>query len=166
MEATRNFERAVELDPRNMDFLMNAGETYQSLHRYSDSSRLYERALAISPHDYFARILHALQPFLEHADVQPLRRELNAILTEEPSAADKIADVLFQCAILERDAAATARAVAAIPKDGISPGGNFVHPREWFVGVAARTFQDTTTAQAYFTAARAIEEKVVLERPD
>ena len=165
-EATRNLERAVELDPRNFGILEETADTYRGLRRYSDAIRLAERALAVSPRDYFARILRALLPFFERADIGPLRTELSAILTEEPGAAEKIADVLFRCAIAERDAAAANRALAAIPPEGISPGGNFIYPREWFTGVAARTFNDPATARSSFSAARAIEEKITRDQPD
>jgi len=136
------------------------------LRRYSDAIRLWESALAVSPRDYFARIFRALLPFSERADIGPLRAELSAILKEEPGAAEKISDVLFRCAMVERNSAAANRALAAIPPEGISPGSNFIFPREWFVGVAARTFQDVATARTSFTAARAIEEKLTRDQPD
>jgi TolB-like protein/Tfp pilus assembly protein PilF len=165
-EATRNLERAVELDPRNVGILMDTADTYRGLRRYSEATRLFERAVAISPGDYWARIFRALQPFFERADIRPLRTELAAILTEEPAAAEKIDDVLFRCALAERDSVEANRALAAIPREGISPGGNFIYPREWFAGVAARTFNDPATARTSFTAARAIEEKLTREQPD
>ncbi|MFN2542080.1 MAG: tetratricopeptide repeat protein [Chthoniobacterales bacterium] len=165
-EAIRNFEHAVELDPRNVKFLMNAGGTYETLHRHLEATRMFDRAVAVSPRDYFARILRASQPLNERADIRPLHAELGAILAEEPAAAEKIADVLFFCAVLERDRVATNRALAAIRPEGIAATGNFVLPREWFVGVAAQTFNDPATARASFTAARAIDEKLVRDQPD
>jgi TolB-like protein/Tfp pilus assembly protein PilF len=165
-EATRNFERAVELDPRNFEILEEAAGTYQAMRRYPDAIRLAERALALSPHDYFARIERGLLPFFERADIRPLRRELFAILTDEPGAAEKIADVLFRCAMAERDSAAANRALVAIPPEGISPGGNFIYPREWFVGVAARTFNGDAAARGSFSAARLLVGKLVSDQPD
>jgi TolB-like protein/class 3 adenylate cyclase/Tfp pilus assembly protein PilF len=165
-EATRNLERAVELDPRNFGILLETADTYRGLRQYSDAIRLSERALAVSPRDYFARILRASLPFFERADIGSLRTELSAILTEEPGAAGKIADVMFRCAMAERDSAAADRAVTAIPPEGISPGGNFIFPREWFVGVAARTFNDAATARSSFSAAHAVEEKLTHDQPD
>jgi TolB-like protein/Tfp pilus assembly protein PilF len=165
-EATRNLERAVELDPRNFGILDETAWTYRGLRRYSDAIRLNERALAVSPRDYFARSLRGLLPFFERADITPLRTEFAAILTEEPAAAEKIADVLFRCAMAERDSAAVNRALAAIPPEGISPYGNFIYPREWFAGVAARTFDDPATARTSFSAARLLEEKITRDQPD
>src|SRR5204862_6472197 len=37
---------------------------------------------------------------------------------------------------------------------------------EWFVGLAARVFGDTESAQSTFMAARSTEEKIVSEQPD
>ena len=165
-EAINNLERAVELDPQNVHILLLAGGTYEGLRRYAESNRVFERAVAISPGDYFSRIGLAIVPFLARADVRPLRAELTAILIGEPGAAEKIADVMFRCALAERDSAAVNRAVAAIPAGGISPGGNFVFPREWFIGLAARTFDDAPLAQSSFGAARTILEKLVREQPD
>jgi len=165
-ELTRNLERAIELDPLNFGTLLDSAHIYNRSRRYGDAMRLTERAVAIRPHHYFARIELAMLPFFEQADIKPLRKELSEILTEEPGAAEKIADVLFLCAMAERDSAAVDRAVAAIPAEGISAGGNFIFPREWFVGVAARTFNDEATAQRSFNAARVLEEKITRDQPD
>jgi tetratricopeptide (TPR) repeat protein len=127
---------------------------------------LSERAVAISPGNYWARIGRAMLPFFERADIRPLRTELSAILTEEPGAAEKIDDVLFVCAMAERDSAAVNRALAAIPPEGVSPGGNFIFPREWFAAIAAQTFKDAASARTSFVAARAIEEKLTRDQPD
>jgi tetratricopeptide (TPR) repeat protein len=140
---------------------------YHYLRRYPEATRMLDRAAAVSPHDYFARIKRAFQLFSERADLRPLRTELNAILAEEPAAAEKIADFLFVCATLERDSAATARALTAIPSEGLGDDrNNFQSPREWFVGLAARTFGDAAKAHSAFIAARAIQEKVVRDQPD
>lgn len=89
-EAIRNAERAVELDPRNSEHLVLAGGNYLVLRRYSDCRPLIERALRVDPHDLNARIVCAKLPFWERADLRPLRKELLAILAEEPAAAAKI----------------------------------------------------------------------------
>jgi tetratricopeptide (TPR) repeat protein len=61
-EATRDYERAVDLDPRNFVAVFEAARTYQVLRRYSNSNRLFARAIAISPLQYAARIQLALNP--------------------------------------------------------------------------------------------------------
>jgi TolB-like protein/Flp pilus assembly protein TadD/predicted Ser/Thr protein kinase len=45
------YERAVALDPRNSELLIDAALTYVYLRRFPDALRLYERALDITPND-------------------------------------------------------------------------------------------------------------------
>jgi tetratricopeptide (TPR) repeat protein len=94
-EAIRNLERAVELDPRDLENLLVAGYNYDGLHRYADARRMYERAVAVAPHDYSVRIARAWLPLSEKADIRPLRAEIDAILREEPQAAPKIAEAII-----------------------------------------------------------------------
>jgi len=166
-EAVMNFERAAELDPRDLESVMNVAFTYEGLKRYSDATRMYERAAALSPPDYGPRIAaRSNQALNERADTRPLRTELNAIMAEDPKAIPQIAADLYFCAILERDRAATERALAVIPPEGLYTAGNFVRPREWFVGYAARVFGETETARTAFIAARSKLEKIVQEQPE
>jgi TolB-like protein/Tfp pilus assembly protein PilF len=166
-EAVHNFERAVELDPRHIESIMNTGFTYHGLRRYSDATRMYERAAALSPPDYFPRIAaRSFQARYERADIRPLRAELNAILAENPKAITEIAEDLWECALIERDRAAAERALAAIPSEGLYVPGNFLRPREEFVGYAARLFGDAETARTALTTARAKLQKTVDEQPE
>jgi Flp pilus assembly protein TadD len=59
-EAEANFNRAVELDPRNFVVLMEAGSTFQGMRRYSEAKHLYEQALTILPNDPFVSFLLGL----------------------------------------------------------------------------------------------------------
>ena len=45
------WERALALDPRNMELLMPAAETYDILRQFPAALRLYDRALDITPND-------------------------------------------------------------------------------------------------------------------
>jgi serine/threonine-protein kinase len=165
-EAIKNFERAIELDPRNVELLWEGAVTYGTVRRYADESRLLRRALAVSPTYYSARIGLAFIPFYEHADLRALNQLLSEVLNEDPGGAERVAYIMFPCAIAERDRAMADRAIAAMPPGGVSAGGNFVLPREWYSGFAARTFNDRQLAQSSFTAARGILEKLVTEQPD
>ena len=120
-EALRNFERAVELDPRNVEYLKTTAEACSTLRRYGEANRIGRRALALSPHDNWLRIFLASKPVWERADTRPWRNELNAIVSENPGIAPTISEDLWVCAIFERDVAAAERALATIPREGI-PG--------------------------------------------
>ena len=72
-EATRNFERALELDPRNFFILQQLALAYGWQRRYADESRSYDRALTIVPADPNTRILQAQVALDWHADIKPFR---------------------------------------------------------------------------------------------
>jgi TolB-like protein/Flp pilus assembly protein TadD len=166
-EAIRNFERGIDLDPRNFRYLVETAFTYQVMHRYSEASRLFERALAIVPNDHFIRTQLAELPLFESADLAPLQKELSTILNEDPKAATEIANALFDYALAIRNANGLTRALHAIRPEGLrDPYNNSLWARDWFVGLAARTFGDTDGAQTAFTAARVIEEKAVRDQPE
>jgi TolB-like protein len=167
VESIRNWERGVSLDPRNFRFLEETAFTYQVLRRFRESARMYERALSILPGDQFVRTQLAQIPFSERADLQPWRTQLSAIVNEDPKAATDIANGLFNCAMSQRDPAMVTRALQSIRAEGLRDTyNNSLWTRDWFVGLAARTFGDEPKARAAFAAARFIEEKTLREQPD
>jgi tetratricopeptide (TPR) repeat protein len=167
-EAIRNFDRAVELDPRNSEFLLEAARNYSLLRRYSESSELWARMIAVAPHKWDPPVARAGLAFLERADVRPLRKELSALLAKHPEAANDsdFAGDFFSCAMAERDSVAVSRAIDCIPVEGLLADNIIKWPREFFAGVAARAFNDTAAAHASFTAARAIAQKIIHDKPE
>jgi tetratricopeptide (TPR) repeat protein len=171
-EAIRNFDRAVELDPRNPGSLLEAARNYSGLRRYSESSELFGRMVAVAPRKWSPPVRRAEQPFRERADVRPLRKALSALVAEHPEAANDsdFADIFFLCAMAERDSAAVKRALDCTPAEGrldqLWTDNSIKWPREFFAGVAARAFNDTAAAHASFTTARAIAQKIVRDKPD
>ncbi|MFN2622332.1 MAG: FlgO family outer membrane protein [Chthoniobacterales bacterium] len=165
-EAMRNLDRAIELDPLNFGLLSDAATTAGFLRLYPEANGLLERALKISPRDYAMRTQLALNAIHGRADTLPLHALLSNILNEEPRAAERIAYGLFYCAWAERDSAAMARALAAIPAEGMQDDTTFLAPREWYAGLAARTFGDLSAAQTSFTAGRVAADKMLREQPD
>ena len=166
-ESVRNWERGVSLDPRNFRYLMEAAFTDTALRRFSAADKIYQRALAILPQDHFAQTQRAQLAFSARADLAPWRTTLAAILDKDPEAATEIANGLFFCALAERNPEAVKRAIESIRPEGLrDPYNNSLWAREWFVGLAARTFGDNAGAQRAFLAARSIEEKTVREQPN
>jgi TolB-like protein len=166
-ESLRNFERAIDLDPRNFRYLEEAAFTYQVLRRDDKSAAMFARALTILPSDQFVRTELAQIPFAARADLQTWRAELSRILSADPTAATGIANGLFFCALAERDSALVRRALESIRPEGLRDTyNNSLWSREWFIGLAARTFNEPAKARAAFTTARALEEKAVRDQPD
>jgi TolB-like protein/class 3 adenylate cyclase/Tfp pilus assembly protein PilF len=166
-ESAQNWERCVSLDPRNFRFVVETAFTYQALRRFAESAHTFERALSVIPTDHFARAQLAQIPFFEYADVQSWGTKLSAIINEDPKAATEIGNDLVNCALAERDSALATRALQSIRAEGLPDSyNNSLWARDWFVGLAARTFGDEAKAHAAFTAARAIETKIVRDQPD
>jgi TolB-like protein/class 3 adenylate cyclase/Flp pilus assembly protein TadD len=162
-EATRNLERAVELDPRNFFILQQLALTYQSQRRYADEARTYDRALTIVPADPNTRILRALIALDWRADIKPFQATLATLVAQNPSVA---ADVdLPRYALCERTAAAATRTLTNYPREGVVNNGvNF--PYEYWHGAVARCQGDSAKARTAFTAARREVEKTVEQQPD
>jgi TolB-like protein/Tfp pilus assembly protein PilF len=166
-DALRNFDRAADLDPRNLTSCEESGFTRDGMRRFAEARVWLERALSIAPRDYFVRTELSQLPYYERADVRPWRVQLTAIANEGADAAAHSALSFVVCALAERDRGAAARALAIVPPEGaVSPYDNFLLPREWFVGLVARSFGDAKATQPVFAAARNIAQKIVQDQPD
>jgi serine/threonine protein kinase/Tfp pilus assembly protein PilF len=167
-EAIRNLERAVDLDPRNVERLWRVGQIYSSdLRRYRDAIAMANRALALEPRSAFLRALPAVIGVEVDANMAPLRATLNAIEAERPASAAEVANISFQLALRERDADAAAHALANIPSEGKGTTyySDIPYPHAWFEGLLAKLRQDAPAAHSAFTAARAETEKLVRAQP-
>jgi TolB-like protein/class 3 adenylate cyclase/Flp pilus assembly protein TadD len=166
-DALRHFDRAVELDPLNFTNLQESAFTREILNRFEEARPLLERALAINPKNSHVRVELAMLPYYQAADVRAWRVEMDKILGEGREATSPAALWLVQCALAERNAAAADAALAVIPEAGAAnPYDNSVTPREFFVGLVARTFGDKAGAEAAFTRARVIAAKKAEEQPE
>ena len=166
-DAVKDFDRAVELDPRNSFILEESALTRCGLRRYREARTLFQRTLALNPSDYFAAAVLWQLPFAEHAKIAPLRTKLNLFLAENHDAAVHLAQTYVECALAERDRAAAEAALALVPTEGtVDPRNDSLWPRDWYVGLVAHDFGDESAAHAAFTAARAIAQKTVHEQPD
>jgi tetratricopeptide (TPR) repeat protein len=165
-EALRNFNRAIELDPRNIKFLTEAGTTCVTMRRYAEATQIYQRLLNLSPQDNSFRLDLANLAFCERADIRPFRVELNALVAHNSTRAREFARSLWLWAILERDAAAADRALAAMPAEGFHGYLGHISPKEWYVGYTARLFNRPEMARQALTSACHILEGHLREQPD
>jgi TolB-like protein/class 3 adenylate cyclase/Flp pilus assembly protein TadD len=164
-QCTRNFERACELDPRNIWILQQASQTYWLLRRFSDMARLLDRALAAGPNDASTRVARALVGLESGGETQSAYEAIKTIVAEDPSAVDAIAEQWLYVSCCRRDTAEAARALASLSPEGIVPY-NVRMPRSFCEGVAARARGDGTAAEKAFTTARAEMETILIQQPD
>lgn len=166
-DSLRNFDRAVELDPRDFVILQEAGNTYAALRNYTEAAHLIKRSAAVAEDDPFPQALVALLSFEERADVGELRAELNTILPEGKEAASHVGTLFVQCALAERDHTAALEALDLIPDEGSTESRyDITWPRDWYVGLVAHCFKDDAAAKNAFTSARAIAAEAVSEQQD
>jgi TolB-like protein/Tfp pilus assembly protein PilF/predicted Ser/Thr protein kinase len=166
-ESTRNLERALELDPRNLNTLDNLGGHYGALRRYADLKSTFDRILTIEPNNLQWKAWRASVEVHWKADIRPLRQFIDEIRATNPAAIPQIAGWWLNCALYERDAAAAKDALNLISSDELPLSLDAVHfPRPFLEGDIARMANDEQKAQMAFAAARAEQEKIVVAQPD
>jgi TolB-like protein/Flp pilus assembly protein TadD len=163
-ESNRNFERALELDPRNFTILQQLSLTYECQRRYGKMSATLKRALEIVPDDIPTKVQLAAIPLESQTDPKPLHAALDAIIAADPHAAGSLADARIELALCERDWPSAQRTLAIT--DGGCQVGSLPFSHAWCVGVVARASGDTTRAHAAFMEAEAEIKKILETQPD
>jgi TolB-like protein/predicted Ser/Thr protein kinase len=164
-ESTRNLERALERDPRNVETLYNVAANYGDLRRYAERKWMLDRALALEPNKELKAEREAVELDWK-ADTEPLHQVIDEIRTTNPAAMPKIAPFWLTCALAERDVTAAKEAVLA-SSDQFPFGADAVNfTRPFLEGVIARMTNDEQQAQLAFTAARAEQAKTVQAQAD
>jgi len=165
-EGLRELKHAMELDPRNVYRLVQIGNTYWHLRRYSESAAAYNRALAIEPNDPQLRISRANLDIAWKADTHAVHQVIDSIRATNPGAIHQMADSLMCCALADRDPEA-ARAALIAAGENTPLNDDAVHFNRSFVeGIIAGLEKDEVKAHAAFKAARAEQEKIVQAQPD
>jgi len=161
--ATRDFERSIELDPRNFHTIQQLALTYQLQHRYADQLRALDRALTIVPDDLSTLVLRAWVPADWRADLEPFQQFRAALVKKDPATANDIEDINY--ALCERTPEAISRSLAAYPPD-VAIYNGIKYPRAYWEGVIARWRGEKENASLAFTDARRQVEYVAGKQPD
>src|SRR6266481_6071691 len=166
-ESTRNLERVVELNPRDIGTLvLGVAGNYSLLRRYTDAKAWSARALVFEPNDAFTKVWLAYLDFDWKADTQPLHQTIDSIRATNPAAVPSIAHFWLYCALAERDAAAAKDALMAFGEGQIHFSDTVLFNHPFAEGVIARITKDDEKARSAFTAARAEQEKIVQAQPN
>jgi len=162
-DAIHNLERACELDPRNLPYLISLGAIYGWLHDYDQHTKIMDRIVALHPEQRPGRILRASVEVYRRADTGPWRAAIESILANEPGSEKDpfVAGQRYALALYDRDWDAAGRAAAVLAqKNSLEPSWSLPHlGRDFWVGVVARLKGDETSARAAFMRARAQQEK-------
>jgi serine/threonine protein kinase/tetratricopeptide (TPR) repeat protein len=164
-QSTRNLERAVSLDPRNVGLLYQIALSYEDLRRYAEEKSMLERSLAIAPNDVETKVTLAFVELHWKADTRPLHQMIDSIRATNPAAMENNTQAWLFCTLAERDTASAKNALLASGETALSDSS--VHFNRPFVeGVIARMTKDADKARSAFTAARAEQEKLIVAQPD
>jgi TolB-like protein/class 3 adenylate cyclase len=167
-DAIRNLERACDLDPRNLPYLIYFGATYAWLHDYEQWTKVMDRIVALHPEGRPGWIFRASIEVHRRADTGPLRAEIEKILTNEPGSEKDpfVAGQRYTLALYDRDWDAAGRAAAGLSQKNSLAWGFPELGRDFWVGVVARLKGDETSARAAFMRARAQQEEEMRNHPD
>jgi serine/threonine protein kinase/tetratricopeptide (TPR) repeat protein len=162
-ESTRNFQRAIELDPRNTRRLKELGLSYLCLRRYADQESMLDRALAVEPNNLDLKAQRAAVELRWKADARPLHQLLDSIRATNSDDLDD--GWLLILALAEHDAATAREALSRLGEETYDFETVHFTPR-FMEGLIARMTKDERKAQLAFAAARAEQEKIVQAQPD
>ena len=167
-DATHNLERACELDPRNLPYLIDLGSTYLWLHDYDQHTRIMDRIVAYNPGLRPGRIFRASIEVYRQADTGPMRAAIETILTNEPGSEKDpfVAGQRYTLALYDRDWDAAGRAAPVLSQKNSLPWSFPRLGRDFWVGVLARLKGDETSARAAFMRARTQQEQEISGHPE
>src|SRR5437762_1768373 len=165
-DAVGNFERATELDPRNVKILIDVAVTHHLRRNYGRDRRTIVRLIALEPNNVDHRLGRAWIDVRERANTRAVHAVLEKILADDPESAGSRLDL----ALYDRDAVAADHALAVLVgrgEDTLCAGrGGLQFSRAYLQGSVARMKGDAAAAHAAFTVARARQEAAVRAQPD
>jgi serine/threonine protein kinase/tetratricopeptide (TPR) repeat protein len=164
-EAVRSLQRAIDLDPRNIDLLKQLALSYRLLRRFAEQKAVLHRALAIDPNNVDVKLELAAAEFYSKADPRPLHQLVDSIRAENPVVSPFVAEYWLFYALAERDAVAAKNAIVAAGENPPLSDETVHFSRPFMEGVIARMTNDDAGARAAFSAARAEEQKI-LQAPE
>jgi len=164
-ESTRHMEQALQLDPRNVQYISElSGSNYYALRRYDDAVKVLDGALKWRPNDFGLAFTRAFIWTAWKGDLEPWKEVVSAETAKNADPNDLITARL-NLALKERNYRAAGRILE-------SGGGNefdddgFFTPREKNEGIVARGLGDRAKAQTAFETARDRAAAAVRQRPD
>ncbi len=164
-EGVRNYQRAMELDPRNFFTLQQLALSYQALRRYPEELAIEDRALSVKPDDPETKAGRALSILDWKADTRPLHQTIDEIRAKNPAAIKSVADVWLLCALAERDSAAAEMALTGLG-DATFGDNSTQFDAVFGHGLLGRMVKDENKARTAFAALRVEQEKIVQVQPD
>jgi serine/threonine protein kinase/tetratricopeptide (TPR) repeat protein len=164
-EALQCFQRALQLEPRDVVLLILLADTNRCMRRYAEFDHYMNKAIDLTPPEKLGLLpVHrALGNLESSADVAPLRAAVTAqVMAHQLDDAD-VASAEMNIAVWSHDAAAISRFLRQKHAEVTFNGVNY--PDAWFEALAARMRKDKRAAVAAFSTARTQMKESVLLMP-
>ena len=157
--ALTNMDRAIELDPRNIEQLSNQAFVYWSLHDYARAEQYFDRILEIVPEYRFAYEARAHILLNRDGDAAAAKAALDNAPMEITARS-----LRWTIALYERDHEAALNVLDGWDID-VAMGTGF-WPKAWFYGLTYQLAGRLEFASPQFQAARARIERELKAKPD
>jgi TolB-like protein/lipopolysaccharide biosynthesis regulator YciM len=159
--ATGEFEKAADLDPRNLNAVNHLGDHYRQLRRFDQARRFWlKQAGQFVPHARLFEAFAAWMDFSASGQTTKFRAALQALPLEiNPAAAITSVRVLIE--LTDHDYSEARRILTASPLSEFQDiDYTFYYPRAWYEAQIARAEGNELKAREAWTAARqALEVK-------
>lgn len=164
-DAERDFATAVRLDPRNPNAVNLLVDTFVLQRRFPEARLAYDRAIAAGMREPIALIRRAALDFGETGDPTTLRAALAAAPEVDVGGGETSWRVLL--ALIDSNYDEARSVLAASPREDFQDVDfSFYFPRAWYEAVIARAEGSSEKAAAAFTAARAVFESRLKNKPN
>jgi len=156
-------DRAIELDPRNLEQLWIQSFNYSALRNYAKADRYLDRALEIAPDTVFAYVAKVQIPLLRDGDVTLAKA---AAANPPLNLGDSRQWLGWMAAIYERDYEAALAYLDEWEIDVFRGPGNYHTPIACFYGVTYRLVGQPDRAKDQFRIARMQVEEALATDPE
>jgi len=163
-DAIAAYQHAETIDPRNSVMLYDASQTYFGLRDWQTAAERMDRVLALFPDSFNVKIQRGYVEFFSKGSTGPIKAALESL----PANLDPDGVVTFgrwDVALMDRDPAAAAKALASCRLDTITSQTGVPLPKSYLQGCIDLVRGDAAQAQAGFEAARPAVETMVANSP-
>jgi len=168
-ESTANFEKAVDLNPKDTWSLQNLAFNYQMLRNFAAANNIMDRALKVDPKGLGLWEVKARLAVDEKGDLR-VAEEALTVINSLPASSDEqkieIATARKKILLLLRKYKELMQGMEDVPDDLFESTPGALGDKYYGIGIARKALHDETAAQAAFLTAKTIAEAQLKQSPD
>src|SRR3989441_3904582 len=164
-ESTANFEKAVALDPKNVNFLYNLGYNYMATRNFEAADKIFDRGIEAAPESFGSRALKSELAIRWKGDISVVEKELASV----PAGVDPQGLVTLGrvgVLTLQRKFKKALQVIQQFRGEILLVRASTSCPKASLEGTLYLYLNDKVNAHSAFERARIIAERLVRESPD